>query len=218
MDGIVEVTGIVIKSIPVAEKDKRITLLTRERGKISSFAHGARKAGSPLMGAIRLFAYGKYRLYEGKDAYNMQSAQIEEYFDNITADMDKMCYGSYFLEFANYWTREYDRDPELLKLLYITLVAIQNPSLPHELVRRIYEIRTMVIEGEYYDIPPLKSSKVCRYTWNYICTSPLGKLYTFNITDEAMEELSHNVDYMIDKLMGTKLNSLDILKEMTQDN
>ena len=41
MNGVIEVYGIIIKSAPIGEYDKRITLLTNNRGKISAFARGA---------------------------------------------------------------------------------------------------------------------------------------------------------------------------------
>ena len=50
MKAAVELTGIIIKSIPTGEYDRRITLITKERGKVSGFVRGARRQGSTLLG------------------------------------------------------------------------------------------------------------------------------------------------------------------------
>ena len=42
------VTGIVLKQTPFGEYDRIVSLLTREKGKITAFARGARKPGNRL--------------------------------------------------------------------------------------------------------------------------------------------------------------------------
>lgn len=89
------------------------------------------------MAASRPFSFGTFQVYEGRSAYNLQSAQITNYFDELSADMEGACYGAYFLEVASWLSDENMDGTELLNLLYVSLKALSKEALPNPLVRRI---------------------------------------------------------------------------------
>lgn len=210
----VDLTGMVLKATQVGENDRRLVILTRERGKITAFARGAKRPGSQLMAVSRPFVFGTFRMYEGRDAYNLQSAEISNYFTELAGDVEAACYGSYFLEFADYYGRENMDGSEMILLLYQSMRALLKPALPNPLVRTIFELRAMVVNGEYTEYPPRAVSDSAVYAWQYIIATPLESLYTFILKEDVFQELKTCVDSNRKRFVDRQFHSLEILHMM----
>ena len=141
-------TGIVLSTMPVGEYDRRVVILTKEQGKISAFARGARRPNSPLVGALNPFSFGTFTMYEGRTSYTIQSASISNYFAELRGDIIGAYYGFYFLEFTDYYTKEFNDEREMLKLLYQSFRALENSRYSKELVRAVFELKAITINGE----------------------------------------------------------------------
>ena len=90
MADIVQVTGFILSSMPVGEYDRRIVILSKELGKISAFAKGARRPNSHLIGVTRPFIFGTFECYRGRDSYTIFKAEVKNYFEELVSDLDRV--------------------------------------------------------------------------------------------------------------------------------
>ena len=239
------VTGMVLNAMPIGEYDKRITLLTKERGKITAFARGARRPNSQLLAATNPFSFGEFELFEGRSSYTVSKATIQNYFRNWTVDFDVAYYGFYFMEFADYYCQENNDEREMLKLLYQSLRALESTSFNNDLVRMIFELKALAINGEapnvyrclncgktdalrYFSLK--RSGCVCAecnnqvadsrlldessvYAMQFIISAPIGKLYTFSLSEKVLWELKKLLKEYMDLYVNHNFKSLKILNE-----
>lgn len=215
MQDFVQVTGMVIKAIPVGEYDKAVTILTRQRGKLSAFARNSRKPNNRFMAAVSPFCFGEFKLYEGRNSYSIADAEISNYFEELRLDLTDAYYGMYFLEVADYYTRENNDEAEMLKLLYQSLRALLHKGLDNRLVRVIFECKAMEVNGEFPGLPKDKKlSESAAYALQFIASSTIEKLYTFTVTGEVLSELQEISAEYCKKIWGHRFNSLEMLESV----
>lgn len=215
MQGFTEITGMVLKAEPIGEYDRRVVILTKEKGKISAFARGARKQTSRLLAATNPFSFGTFRLYAGRTSYNLTEADISNYFEGLRTDFEGAYYGMYFLEVMDYYTRENNEDKEMLKLLYQSLRALMHEKLPNRLIRYIFEMKAMVLSGEFPGMPENGNyEESTSYAVHFIMSSPVEKLYTFTVTDTVLAQLARIADDYRKRYTDRAFKSLEILESL----
>lgn len=139
--------GMVLFAATIGEYDKRVVLLTKERGRISAFARGARRPRSPLSASTEPFTFGEFYLYRGRDSYTIEQVEVTSFFPDLRKDLDGLYMALYFCEVADYFTREGMEAARELNLLYVSFRALLLPSIPKRLVRSIFELRMLAEEG-----------------------------------------------------------------------
>lgn len=215
MQDLCNVTGLILKAEPFGEYDRRVVILTRERGKIAAFAKGARRQGSRLLASTNPFCFGEFKLYEGRSAYSVSEAVVSNYFAPLREDFEGACYGMYFLEVMDYYTRENNDEKEMLKLLYQSLRALCHKGLSDRLVRYIFEIKALSLNGEYPGPPEGRNYEESTvYALSYIVGTPVEKLYTFTVTDNVLKEIGEIADNFRKRFVDRKFKSLEILNEI----
>ena len=197
MNADIEVTGLVLTSVPAGEYDRRVEILTKERGRISGFARGARRPGSPVMAAASPFVFGTFKIRQGKSAYQIFEAKVDNYFEKLRSDITAACYGSYFMEVLQYITRENNDESALLMLAYQSLRALESEAFDNRLVRAVFEIKAVMLEGEYPG--PRRGEKyldASLYALDFLYRTPPAKVYSFSVKPEVLGELENYANWI----------------------
>lgn len=145
--GNVRLPGIVLENSAVGEFDRRVVILTKERGRITAFAKNARKPKSPFLACTQPFTYAEFEVYASRDAYRLEGVENVKFFEGLREDLETVFYASFFCETAGFYSRENNDDSELFKLLYVSLLALSNGKTNRRLIAAVYEWRAFFTNG-----------------------------------------------------------------------
>ena len=205
--------GMVLEATPVNDYDRRVVILTKECGKITAFCRGARRQNNKMMAVTNPFTFGKYKLIEGKNAYNLIDAEVSFYFEELRTDFVGAYLGMYFLEFTSYCTKENNDDCEMLKLLFQSIRAVIKENIDNRLVKAVFEIKAIAVNGEYPGIPGDRSflADTLR-ALDFIVGTPVEHLYTFSVSEEVLSELSYLGEIYRKRLIDRNFKSLELVE------
>ena len=144
--------GLVIREMAWGENDKRIVLLTANRGRVSVLAKGARSMRSKYMNTTQLFTYGNYEVTERNGHAWLGGASVTEPFFGIQSDIERLALASYVVDVAGELTVEEEPAEDILRLTLNTLYAIAKDFKPIPQIKATYEIRAMADSGYMPDL------------------------------------------------------------------
>lgn len=210
--------GIILSSQPVGEYDRRVVILTRERGKIACFARGARKPTSQLSGSTRVFAFGIFYVYEGRNSYSLHRADIKNYFEDIIKDYDATLYACYYAEIADYYGFEGVEAKDAINLLYAALKALEDERLDRRITTAVYTIRAVANAGECPPADQLQLPAGClnenvMKVFSYIRAASADRVFKFIVGDETVTALEKIADRVAKYAIDKKLKSKDMLPQ-----
>ena len=144
--------GLIIREQQTGEDDRLVTLLTRDYGVLRAFVRGAKRIKSRSQSATQLFAYGKFSIYRGKDAYAIDEAQPIEIFFDLRNDIEALSLAQYFCELAGELAPVEDDAAEYLKLTLNALHMLSKNKRSHPQLKAIVELRMMSLSGYMPDL------------------------------------------------------------------
>jgi DNA repair protein RecO (recombination protein O) len=127
-------TGINLKSMPLGETDRLLTILTREFGLIQAVAPGARKHHSKLGGRSELFVVNELLIASGRSLDKITQAETVETYPKLGDNLLKLAASQYLAEIVLCHALSEQPQEELFCLLTEHLRRIEQ--LPKNTVNR----------------------------------------------------------------------------------
>ena len=209
-----------IKENNVGETDRLVTLLTEKAGVIRAFARGARNVKSKALSATRLFCYSDMSIWASADKYVIREAQSIEVFFGLRGDMTKIALASYFSQLMIELAPSEEHSADYLKLMLNCLYFLEKGTKPAAQLKSIFELRLLsmagympaleacagcgAFESKIMYFNPLDGELFCEHchtggtalsisvvsAMRYILYSDFQKVFSFELTDEALAALA----------------------------
>jgi DNA repair protein RecO (recombination protein O) len=146
---IVKTEAIVLRSRKFRETSKILTLYTREYGKLSVIAKGARERRAKFGSALDSMNYVVAVIYkkENRDLHLLSQCDLKKSFSRISEDMDRMSAALSIIELVEAVTRAEDESRSLFNMVVQTLEAINNAPKNAMNLLYFFEVRLSEILG-----------------------------------------------------------------------
>ena len=125
------VEAIVLKTDDFGDANRVVTLFTKDFGKIEVNAYGCRRSRSPLSGVLQMFNHITATLTRGTKIDTIRDADIINFYDALTADLERLAYASMLFEIVNRMTLPRQAESEIFYLLKNSLPVLskRNPRI-----------------------------------------------------------------------------------------
>jgi DNA repair protein RecO (recombination protein O) len=206
-------TAIIIRRLNYSETDKILTLYSRELGRFTAIAKGARKTVSRLSGATELLTCTSFNLATGKTMDVVTQTEVRESFSALRQDLVRLAHGLYFADLVDHSVEDREPNPVLYDLLITGLHLVQAAPSP-ELVARWFELQLL---GDLGYLPNLYQCAVCHEDVTIVTNVENPPKYALSASQGAIlcnlhTRTGHYDDHSV--LSGDSVNLLRTLEQI----
>ncbi|MEM9216084.1 MAG: DNA repair protein RecO [Cyanobacteria bacterium P01_F01_bin.150] len=126
-------TGITLKSMPMGESDRLLTILTKEHGLVRAITPGSRKPKSSLRAISTGFVIGELFIVKGRSLDKLVQAECRKSFPGLSRDLGKLTAAQYLAELALGQALSDHPQEELFDALILHLDDIAQGAPEHTL-------------------------------------------------------------------------------------
>ena len=147
---LVELHGIILKTIPYKENDVLLQLLTAEKGKVIIYAKQGGKTNKSNT-YKRSFAYSTFELQSrGHGMMVYSGSSIIDYFPELSLSPNIMATGEYLCEVSTFVPENIDNPHEYLSLLLNSLYLLSGRKYKdpnYRIIKLVFEIGFLQLSG-----------------------------------------------------------------------
>jgi DNA repair protein RecO (recombination protein O) len=129
------VSSVLLRQRAVGEADRIVTLLTRERGKLSAIAKGVRRPRSKMAAGLQLFAHSRVQLAAGRSLAVVTQVEPVALLYHLREDIARYAHACYVAEMVDALLEEGHPDQATFELVLETLRGLDGGGDPATLVR-----------------------------------------------------------------------------------
>ena len=141
------IDGLVLREMNSGENDKRLLVLTAEKGKIWICAKGGRSIKSNKSAICRAFTYAEFEIYEKNNIFYLSGGSPNKAFFAYKTDLDGYALACYVTTICEDITVEEAEADEILRATLNTFHAIENQLYPIEQIKAAYEMLATTVSG-----------------------------------------------------------------------
>ena len=142
-----KVLGVVTRAVNYRDHDRILTLVTRERGKLTATARGCRKPQSKLLTAASPFCYGEYVLNERNGRFYVSQCTVRETFYNLRLRPEALYAATLVCGVAEEFANPEEPYLKQFSLLLHGLSLLSREEIPVEGALAFYLAKMLDFEG-----------------------------------------------------------------------
>ncbi len=146
------IDGLVLRTKDYGDRDRYLTVLTAEYGRITFLSKGSRSFKGGTASISQPYTYSNFEYYRKGDFNILKGGVLHNSFYNLSSDIDYLNLASYLSELAIEVTDEGEEAEDILRIMLNALYALSGQLYPQERIKAAVEWRFAVLSGYEPDL------------------------------------------------------------------
>ena len=212
---LIETEAVIIWEMPQGDTSKILRVITKDYGKVSLIAKGARSFKNRFGGALELLNIFNIVYYykESRDLQMLSKCNIIQHYEGIRSDLHKLAIGLSIAEILNELVIEEEPNEELFTLVTTSLDALEYTKKRYEMIYWYFLTQFLKISGFGIDIQCcVRCGKEREVSDVYFSIESGGILCNKCAPAEGVRRLSRETVQVLKYVLSQKIENIGKLK------